>query len=79
MSKHVSTEEIKESLKRELNRTNSEQSKPSSQEKAHLDDNQSSESERQKPSDCISLVELCDKFIESRQDRGYNEKTINGL
>ena len=77
MSKHVSTEEIKESLKRELNRTNSEQSKPSSQEKANLDDNQSSESEKQKPSDCISLLDFCDKFIESRRDRGYNEKTIN--
>ena len=77
MSKHVSTEEIKESLKRELNKTNSEQSKPSSQEKANLDDNQSSESEKQKPSDCISLVELCDKFIKSRLDRGFSEKTIN--
>jgi len=77
MSKHVSTEEIKESLKRELNRTNSEQSKPSSQEKANLDDNQSSESEKQKPSDCISLVELCDKFIESRLDRDFSAKTIN--
>ena len=61
----------------ELNKTNSEQSKPLSQEKANLDDNQSRESEKQKPSDCISLVELCDKFIESRRDRGYNEKTIN--
>ena len=70
-SKHISTEEIKESLKRELNRTNSEQSKPSSQEKAHLDDNQSSESERQKPSDCISLVELCEKK--------YPNKTIKQL
>ena len=77
MSKHVSTEEIKESLKRELNKTNSEQSKPSSQEKANLDDNQSSESEKQKPSDCISLVELCHKFIESRLDRNFSEKTLN--
>ena len=77
MSQHVSTEEIKESLKRELNKTNSEQSKPSNQEKANLDDNQSTESEKQKPSDCISLVELCDKFIESRLDRGFCTKTIN--
>ena len=77
MSKHVSTEEIKESLKQKLNKTNSEQSKPSSQEKANVNDNQSTESEKQKPSDCISLIELCDKFIESRLDRGYNEKTIN--
>ena len=77
MSKHVSTEEIKESLKQKLNKTNSEQSKPSSQEKANVNDNQSSESEKQKPSDCISLVELYDKFIESRLDRGFCTKTIN--
>ena len=77
MSKHVSTEEIKESLKRELNKTNSEQSKPSSREKANLDDNQSSESEKHKPSDCISLVEFCDKFIESRPDRDFSARTIN--
>ena len=77
MSKHVSTEEIKESLKRELNKTNSEQSKPSSREKANLDDNQSSESEKHKLSDCISLVEFCDKFIESRPDRDFSARTIN--
>ena len=77
MSKHISTEQIRELLNQELNKTNSEQSKPLSQEKANLDDNQSIESEKQRPSDCISLVELCHKFIESRLDRNFSEKTLN--
>ena len=31
---------------------------------------------KQKSLDCISLLELSNKFIKSRQDRGYSQKTI---
>ena len=31
---------------------------------------------KQRSSACLSLLELSNKFIKSRQDRGYSEKTI---
>ena len=78
MSKHVSTEDIKESLKTELDKSRPGNLKPSGKEKIDIADGKDkTEPEKQKPSDCISLVELCHKFIESRLDRNFSEKTLN--
>ena len=77
MSKHISTQQIKELLKQELDQNNSQQSQSSKQEENNLANNQSKQKIRHKSSDCVSLAELCKKFTESRLDRGFNEKTIN--
>ena len=76
MSKHISTQQIKELLKQELDQNNSQQSQSSNQEKNNLANNQSNHKIRQKSSEGVSLVELCKKFTESRLDRGFNEKSI---
>ena len=77
MSKHISTQQIKELLKQELDQNNSQQSQSSKQEENNLANNQSKQKIRHKSSDCVSLAELCKKFTEPRLDRGFNEKTIN--
>ena len=77
MSKHISTQQIKELLKQELDQNNSRQSQSSKQEENNLANNQSKQKIRHKSSDYVSLAELCKKFTESRLDRGFNEKTIN--
>ena len=66
MSKHISTQQIKELLKQELDQNNSQQSQSPNQEKNNLANNQSKQKIRQKSSDCVSLAELCKKFTESR-------------
>ena len=72
MSKHASTEDIKESLKIELDKSRPGNLKPSGKEKTDIADGKDkTEPEKQKPSDCISLVELCEKK--------YPNKTIKQL
>ena len=62
MSKHASTEDIKESLKIELDKSRPGNLKPSGKEKTDIADGKDkTEPEKQTPSDCISLVELCEK------------------
>ena len=69
MSKHISTQQIKELLKQELDQNNSQQSQSSKQEENNLANNQSKQKIRHKSSDDVSLAELCKKFTESRLNR----------
>ena len=76
-SKHISTEEIKESLKLELDKSRPENLPSPPKEKIDTAEPKAKPNPtKQKSSDCISLLELSNKFIKSRQDRGYSQKTI---
>ena len=79
-SKHISTEEIKESLKLELDKSRPKNLPSPPKEKIDTAEPKAKPNPtKQKYSDCISLLELSNKFIKSRQDRGYSEKTIGRL
>ena len=76
-SKHISTEEIKESLKLELDKSKPKNLSSPTKEKIDTAEPKAKPNPtKQKSSDCISLLELSNKFIKSRQDRGYSQKTI---
>ena len=76
-SKHISTEEIKESLKLELDKSKPKNLPSPPKEKIDTAEPKAKPNPtKQKSSDCISLLELSNKFIKSRQDRGYSQKTI---
>jgi len=76
-SKHVSTEEIKESLKLELDKSKPKNLPSPPKEKIDTAEPKAKPNPtKQKSLDCISLLELSNKFIKSRQDRGYSQKTI---
>ena len=76
-SKHISTEEIKESLKLELDKSKPKNLSSPPKEKIDTAEPKAKPNPtKQKSLDCISLLELSNKFIKSRQDRGYSQKTI---
>ena len=76
-SKHISTEEIKESLKLELDKSKPKNLPSPPKEKIDTAEPKAKPNPtKQKSLDCISLLELSNKFIKSRQDRGYSQKTI---
>ena len=75
-SKHISTEEIKESLKLELDKSRPKNLPSPPKEKIDTAEPKAKANPtKQKSLDCISLLELSNKFIKSRQNRGYSEKT----
>jgi len=76
-SKHISTEEIKELLKLELDKSKPKNLPSPPKEKIDTAEPKAKPNPtKQQSSDCISLLELSNKFIKSRQDRGYSQKTI---